>query len=212
MGWSLLANQSADGSEVCNLVADPAPGDCLFVGTTARFGTYETVAVTGWVVPCGDDGDGDGTACGDNCPDVANPAQEDTDADGVGEACDNCVTVANPGQEDSDNDGIGDACDLPEDVVGITIAFDSPYGRGSGIVAFSTTAELAVVGFNVVRFDNQGRRAQLNQVLVPCEQCGTGLGASYAVFIPKHGSGRDIFVELVRTNGVVGLYGPATKK
>jgi hypothetical protein len=60
---------------------------------------------------------------------VANPGQDDCDANGVGEACepgdadsdgvsndaDNAPCVANAGQEDGDGDGIGDSSDLCPD-------------------------------------------------------------------------------------------------
>lgn len=70
----------------------------------------------------------------DNCMDVYNPEQADTDGDSIGDACDqctdsdgdgfgdpdfeantcqldNCPAVANPSQLDTDDDGIGDTCD-----------------------------------------------------------------------------------------------------
>ncbi|MCP3982482.1 MAG: DNRLRE domain-containing protein, partial [bacterium] len=70
----------------------------------------------------------------DNCPDVTNPAQQDTDADGTGDVCDacpfdpdddadddlvcgdvdNCPAQFNPCQLDDDNDGTGDVCDVSE--------------------------------------------------------------------------------------------------
>ena len=50
----------------------------------------------------------------DNCPDVFNPSQHDSDADGIGDLCDNCPSVENPGQEDGNEDGIGDVCPCPE--------------------------------------------------------------------------------------------------
>jgi hypothetical protein len=62
--------------------------------------------------------------CFDNCPDVWNRPQEDSDGDDLGDACedndgdglfdpvDNCPFIPNPDQEDSDGDGIGDVCAL----------------------------------------------------------------------------------------------------
>ena len=78
--------------------------------------------------PEGDD-DNDGILNGvDNCPETANPGQEDTDDNGVGDACqdtdgdgildidDNCPTTSNPDQQDTDGNGVGDACqDTDED-------------------------------------------------------------------------------------------------
>lgn len=61
----------------------------------------------------------------DNCAEVPNTDQLDTDNDGFGNSCDddddndgildendNCPLIANPNQEDADNDGIGNACDV----------------------------------------------------------------------------------------------------
>jgi len=65
----------------------------------------------------------------DNCPNISNISQTDSDNNGIGDACDtlesdgdidgdgisnemdNCPTIHNADQSDRDNDGIGDQCD-----------------------------------------------------------------------------------------------------
>ncbi len=73
--------------------------------------------------------DDDGVAnCVDNCLDVVNTSQLDTDGDGLGNACDpdddgdgvadvadNCRLIANADQLDTDGSGGGDACDPDDD-------------------------------------------------------------------------------------------------
>ena len=177
--------------------------------------------------PGQEDGDGDfvGDAC-DNCPATPNRNQEDADADRVGTACDNCPTDPNPDQRDTDFDGVGDVCDNcplfpnpnqgPQDChcdpSAPTISFSSPVGRGSGLVSWVTCPEFDLAGFNIVAIDQQGNRTQLNPVLIPCEECVTGVSHAYSSTIPKHKGGRNIFLEVLRLNGTVAVIGPAVKE
>ncbi|XP_011136223.1 cartilage oligomeric matrix protein isoform X2 [Harpegnathos saltator] len=108
--------------------------DCIQVFTHE----YICKCHVGWAgngLICGPDTDMDGipdrslnchdSRCqSDNCPTTPNSGQEDTDRDGIGDACDqdsdndsvldridNCPFIYNPDQKDTDGDKIGDACD-----------------------------------------------------------------------------------------------------
>ena len=125
------------GSFFQKLTAQDASASDYFGGSVALEGNVAAIGArsddhvnigsnVGSVYVFDPDSDGDGiTDPSDNCPDVSNPGQADSDGDGVGDACeadadadgvidddDNCPAIANPSQEDLDGDLDGDACDI----------------------------------------------------------------------------------------------------
>jgi len=168
------------------------------------------------------EGDGVGDIC-DNCPTTANTNQADGDADGFGNACDNCVSEANADQLDTDGDGWGDVCDIcatipnPTQDPSVCIQAVSQtvldFVQKGGIVSWTTTSEVDVVGFNLIRIF-KGRRIQLNPTTIPCNHCIDGIGDVYSYPVAKHKSSQQnfvVYVEMLLATGEVQLYGPAVR-
>jgi hypothetical protein len=156
---------------------------------------------------CGSaDRDDDGVPdCSDNCPGVANPDQADCDQNGIGDACETCGVLP-PGVAPSC------ACD-PGTVVNAFLEIHPAAGKGSGLVTWRSTKEAVVAGFNIVTVDRRDPsvRVVLNPALIPCRQCSTHLGASYDYLLPKHKSGRDLYIEIVDVAGNHWLAAPVAK-
>ena len=104
-GLTLEATAPAAAAEVVEPVVE-APLDSDGDGVADEYDNCTWVAN-----PEQDDSDFDGL--GDACDEAAPPAPVDSDVDGVGDDLDNCTWVANPDQFDGDGDGLGDACDAP---------------------------------------------------------------------------------------------------
>ena len=109
---------------------------------------------------CDDDIDGDGILnASDNCPNVANADQKDTNGDGEGDVCDddidgdgilnaidNCPNVANADQKDTDGDGEGDVCDpnpLPKDTFSVKSSDETCKSSNNGSISLTIKGEFS---------------------------------------------------------------------
>ncbi|HUD72828.1 MAG TPA: hypothetical protein VMQ62_12785, partial [Dongiaceae bacterium] len=63
----------------------------------------------------------------------------------------------------------------------------------------------------VLSIDNRGKVTQLNTALIPCIECTSDRGSSYAVPVSKIKSGHSLFVEQVHSDGSTRRFGPAVK-
>ena len=115
----------------CSIIAPIGGGGCSASYTLVQHDCGALSCLDG---KCCEDPDSDGICTeDDNCPNDYNPSQEDTDNNGVGDACndyedsdgdewaddlDNCQSIANPDQEDWNHNGVGDHCDCNDNLMG----------------------------------------------------------------------------------------------
>lgn len=137
---------------------------------------------------CDADTDGDGVNDSfDPCPndpqDLCDPNQveRDTDEDGFLDSEDNCPTVPNPEQQDSNNDGVGDACTLAEgeEAYACGVGADNPYkplinGDQNIVVATETSTSGVCLACEVLNIDNVVDQNLTNSATI---SLGLSLGA-----------------------------------
>lgn len=133
--WSLLDMVLLKIEESVDWMLNGGP--LQLINTGERRNPIIRTLIRRWLLGTGQDLltdiDGDGVSNNtDNCLVVANPGQENADADSEGDACDvdddndgildgadNCPNNANFDQDDNDGDGDGDVCDEDDDDDGI---------------------------------------------------------------------------------------------
>ena len=111
------------------------------------------------------DADGDGvTDDEDNCPNVPNADQANSDSDSHGDACDNCAYYGNEDQADGDGDGVGNICDNcwgaanPDQLDSDGDCFEPPYYRsdpGCGDACESPLEVAIVVLGDAIDLENE---------------------------------------------------------
>jgi hypothetical protein len=112
-----------DGTADCN---DGCPNDITK--------TVAGICGCGYADSTDTDGDGICGAVTDNCPDVSNTDQLDSDGDGIGDACDNCPNDTNADQADDDSDGLGNVCSCILDDASCDYQPDPPVVTFSDVV------------------------------------------------------------------------------
>jgi thrombospondin type 3 repeat protein len=122
---------------------------------------------------------------------VEAPVLPDADKDGRPDASDNCRDVANPGQVNSDGDALGDACDPDDDNDGLTDSVEQAKGtkrldKDTDDDGLSDSREVNTTKTNPTKFDTDGDKLsdglELGLTKGVSDPAGAALGTATSKF------------------------------
>ncbi len=164
---------------------ESSPGTDIPVVARLRF---QVLAAAGAPLTLGLDGvvalDGDGVALETTTSGASLLVVElpDRDCDGVADAHDNCPDLANPDQADSNQNGIGDAC---EPLVITLVEFRAQrFGLLGVLVVWETASEFSTSGFHLYRGESAtGPWTRINAEMIPA--AGSELAGARYQFVDR---------------------------
>jgi hypothetical protein len=127
---------------------------------------------------------------------------DDCDGDGVAYAMDNCRDVANADQSDTDGDGIGDACDVPGATPGEAVDLRVVgFDRDTGTLAIWYVPACQASDHDLYF----GPLAEVSSHSWSGSECGIGASGMFTAFVP--GAGSYFFVVTGHGGAIEGSYG-----
>ena len=233
-GWIYTSEQSKTPAAVQELCSMKGCGGyscqycCVWVSINGTWGYhvysqmpyFNEFGGGGWDVFCGPetDSDGDGVMdIADNCPNVSNPNQADSNGNGIGDVCEpittTTTTTIRPTTTVPPTTTVSTTTTAPATVVTL-IDFDVFPGNSNVTLVWSTASEVDNAGFNIYRSESEdGNYTKINSSLIPVKGSSTE-GSSYEFTDTDLQNRKTYYYKLedIDLNGTSTMHGPGSAK